>query len=94
MIIFSRLSLGFISSNLKTLFDRMIPLFLPYIDYRTGESMHLPRYDKYPEVVVYYQGDFISLEEARLYYDYLDRTFYQFHMQLSSVESVKQYEVQ
>ncbi len=50
VIVFSKVTQGFVSGNLKTLFDRMIPLFLPFITYKTGESMHVPRYEKYPEV--------------------------------------------
>lgn len=79
VIIFSKVSQGFVSGNLKTLFDRMIPLFLPYITYKTGESMHVPRYEKYPEVEVYYEGDFASEEDGEIYEDYIHRTFYQFH---------------
>ena len=91
VIIFSKISMGFISGNMKTLLDRLIPLFLPYIKYDTGESMHLPRYEKYPEVEVYYDGEFISREEEELYRDYLERTFYQFHMKLRAVESADKY---
>lgn len=76
---------------MKTLFDRLIPLALPYIKYDTGESMHLPRYEKYPEVEVYYEGEFLSGEEEELYRDYLNRVFYQFHTKLLSVKSVSEY---
>lgn len=79
VVIFSKVSQGFISGNLKTLFDRMIPLFLPYITYQTGESMHIPRYEKYPEIEFYYQGDFESAEDKEIYEDYIHRTFYQFY---------------
>lgn len=79
VIIFSKVTQGFVSGNLKTLFDRMIPLFLPYITYKTGESMHLPRYEKYPEIGFYYQGDFASVEDRKIYEDYINRTFYQFY---------------
>ncbi len=79
VVIFAKVSQGFISGNLKTLFDRMIPLFLPYISYKTGESMHLPRYEKYPDIEVYYQGEFASIEDKKIYEDYIYRTFYQFY---------------
>lgn len=79
VIIFSKVTRGFVSGNLKTLFDRMIPLFLPYITYKTGESMHIPRYEKYPDIEFYYQGDFVSLEDRKIYEDYINRTFYQFY---------------
>lgn len=78
-IFFVTASMGFVSGRLKTLFDRMIPLFLPYTSFLTGESMHVPRYEKYPDIKVYYSGDFISPEEEQLFKDYLCRVFYQFH---------------
>ena len=49
VIYFSKVTKGFVSGNLKSLWDRMIPLYLPYVNYKTGESMHVPRYEKYPE---------------------------------------------
>lgn len=79
VIIFSKVSQGFVSGNLKSLFDRMIPLFLPYITYKTGESMHIPRYEKYPEVEFYYEGDFKSSEDRKTYEEYIHRTFYHFN---------------
>lgn len=90
VIIFSKVSQGFISGNLKTIFDRMIPLFLPYITYETGESMHVPRYSKYPEIEVYYQGDFSSIEDRKIYEDYIYRTFYQFHSKCEIVKPITQ----
>jgi hypothetical protein len=70
---------GFVSGNLKTLFDRMIPLYLPYMDYSTGESMHVPRYEKYPDIEFYYYGEFETEESRKIYEDYINRVFYQFH---------------
>lgn len=72
-------SQGFISANLKTLFDRMIPLFLPYTNYGSGESMHDPRYERYPDIEIYYQDTFFNTAEKQIFEDYLQRTFYQFH---------------
>lgn len=36
VIIFAQLKYGFVSSKLKTLLDRMIPLFLPYTIFERG----------------------------------------------------------
>lgn len=91
VIIFSKVSQGFISGNLKTLFDRMIPLFLPYITYKTGESMHILRYEKYPEVEVYYQGDFSSIEDQEIYEDYIHRVFYQFYSKCEIVKPIAEF---
>ncbi len=94
VIIFSKVSYGFVSGNLKTLFDRMLPLFLPYITYKTGESMHVPRYDKYPEVEVYYQGEFSSIEDRKIYEDYIHRTFYQFYSKCEIVKPITQFSLE
>lgn len=94
VIIFSKISQGFVSGNLKALFDRMLPLFLPYITYKTGESMHIPRYEKYPEVEVYYQGDFMCEEDRNIYEDYIHRTFYQFYSKCEIVEPIAQFSLE
>ena len=63
VIVYCEVSQGFVSSNMKTMIDRMIPLVLPYISWETGESLHEPRYSKYPAIEVVYQGDFRPGEE-------------------------------
>src|SRR6056297_1457186 len=78
-VFFARLVRGFVSGNLKTLFDRMIPLFLPYTEYTTGESMHVPRYERYPDIEFYYEGEFTFPSGRRIFEDYINRVFYQFH---------------
>lgn len=79
VVILSRVTQGFVSSKLKNLFDRMIPLFLPYISYAAGESMHVPRYETMPHVTIYYEGAFESEQEREDYIKYLNRTMFQFH---------------
>lgn len=91
VILFTQVSKGFVSGRLKTLFDRMIPLYLPYISYKSGESMHLPRYEKYPEAEVYYQGDFSSADDKKLYEDYIHRVFYQFYIKCGTVKPIAQF---
>jgi hypothetical protein len=44
----------------------MIPFVLPYISFATGESLHEPRYKKYPSVEVIFQGDIRPEEEEAL----------------------------
>lgn len=94
VIIFSKVSHGFISGNLKTLFDRMIPHALPYITYKSGESMHIPRYEKYPEIELYYQGDFASIDDKKIYEDYIYRTFYQFYSKCEIVKPISQFSLE
>ena len=78
-IFLSKVTKGFVSGNLKTLFDRMIPLYLPYMDYKTGESMHMPRYERYPDIEFYYEGEFETATSRKIFVDYINRVFYQFH---------------
>ena len=60
---YCKVSQGFVTSNLKALIDRMIPFVLPYISWPEGESVHDPRYEKYPAVEVIYLGEFLPGEE-------------------------------
>jgi len=45
---FSPLEMGFVSSLLKTVNDRCVPLVHPYMAMVSGECHHQKRYDKYP----------------------------------------------
>jgi len=81
VIFLSKVSKGFVSGNLKTLFDRMIPLFLPYVTLATGESRHIPRYEKYPDIEFYYEGEFENLNDRKIFTDYITRVFDQFYSQ-------------
>lgn len=90
-IFFAKVSNGFVSGNLKSLFDRMIPLFLPYTSISTGESMHLTRYDKYPDIEFYYEGEFSSQEGRQVYEDYVNRVFYQFHSKHILIKPISEY---
>lgn len=89
VIFFSKVTKGFVSGNLKTLFDRMIPLYLPYISYTTGESMHVPRYEKYPDIEFYYDGKFENDNSRQIFVDYINRVFYQFHSKNITVKPVE-----
>lgn len=90
-IYFSKVSRGFVSSNLKSLFDRMLPLYLPYISYDTGESMHVKRYEKYPDIEFYYQGEFEDEDSRRIFVDYVNRVFYQFHNKNITVKPIEEF---
>ncbi|MBC5582518.1 flavodoxin family protein [Anaerofilum sp. BX8] len=79
---------GFVSGDLKNLFDRMIPLALPYISYQTGESMHAPRYARLPGVEVRYEDAFERQEDRQLFCEYLERVFYQFGAPLLRLEPI------
>lgn len=89
-IYLAKVTRGFVSGNLKTLFDRMIPLYLPYTTYKTGESMHVTRYDKYPEIEFYYDGE-LAGDSLRVFTDYIHRVFYQFYSKLTLIEHISKY---
>lgn len=88
VVFYIGVSCDFVSGRVKTLFDRMIPHFLPYTGYKTGESLHEPRYERYPDVEVHYQGEFSDGEAQSLYEDYLARVFYQFHVKNTTVTPI------
>lgn len=91
VVFFSKVTKGLVSGNLKTLFDRMIPLFLPYIEYSKGESRHLTRYEKYPDIEFYYDGEFSSEEGKKVFEDYILRTFDQFASKNVVVKAYEKY---
>jgi multimeric flavodoxin WrbA len=68
-------SQGFVTSNMKALIDRMIPFVLPYISWKTGESLHVPRYTCYPSVEILYRGEFLPGEEEA-FIAYWNRSMY------------------
>lgn len=47
---FSPMEMGFISSKLKTINDRTIPLIHPYMSMINGECHHTKRYETYPKL--------------------------------------------
>jgi hypothetical protein len=93
-IYFSKATKGFVSGNLKTLFDRMIPLYLPYTTHTTGESMHVPRYERYPDIEFYYEGEFETDDSRQIFVDYINRVFYQFYSKNIIVKPIKEFKVE
>ncbi len=90
-IYFAKITRGFVSPNLKNLFDRMIPLYLPYTTYRTGESMHVKRYDNYPDIEFYYEGNFDTVNGRNVLEQYINRVFYQFYSKNITVMPLDKY---
>ncbi len=91
VIFLSKVTKGFVSGNLKSLFDRMIPLFLPYTTFRTGESMHVKRYEKYPDIEFYYEGELQNENDREIFEDYIRRVFYQFYSEKITVKPIDVY---
>lgn len=90
-VYFAQVKKGFVSGNLKTLFDRMIPLYLPYTSYKTGESMHVKRYERYPDIEFYYDGEFDTEAGREVFESYIHRVFYQFYSKLITVVPVEDF---
>lgn len=90
-VFFAKVSHGFVSSNMKCLFDRMIALILPYIGVSTGESMHYPRYEHYPDIEFYYEGEFETEQAREIYENYINRVFYQFYSKSIVVKPLARY---
>ncbi|AIO19085.1 hypothetical protein KQ51_01208 [Candidatus Izimaplasma bacterium HR1] len=53
----SDVKVGFVSSELKKVLDKTIPLIHPYFDIIHGEVHHAARYDSYPEIALVLTGD-------------------------------------
>jgi len=70
---YCKASQGFVTSNMKAVIDRMIPFVLPYVSWPEEESLHDPRYSKYPSVQVVYRGEFL-LGEEEAFIAYWQRT--------------------
>lgn len=70
---------GFIDGRGKTFLDRSIQHFLPYIKIRNGECCHLKRYDKYPNMNIYFEKKGLTDDEVKVIRNYLARTAYHFH---------------
>lgn len=90
-VFFAKLKDGFISGRMKTLLDRMIPLFLPYTVFAKGGTWHSPRYPKYPDVVFYYDDDFQDEEESHIFHDYIQKVFEQFHSKKIRIRPISEY---
>ena len=69
---------GFINHQGKAFLDRLIPHYNPYINIVDGECHHVVRYNKYPDLVFYFDKTDLTNQEEQVIEDYLYRTAYQF----------------
>ncbi len=83
-----KLQRGFISGNLKTLLDRMIPHFLPYCVFENGGTKHSRRYEKYPDIEFYYAGEFENDDYQQIFYDYIYKVFDQFYSKNITIKPI------
>lgn len=90
IVIFSEIKRGFVSGKLKTILDRLIPLYLPYVEVGPEGCNHIPRYGKYPDIELYYKGSFSTENGRRVFEDFISRTFTQFrskNIRISEIEA-------
>lgn len=69
---------GFINHKAKAFIDRTIPHYHPYIEIVGGECHHVARYERYPDMVFYFETEGLSNQEEQVIEDYLYRTAYHF----------------
>jgi hypothetical protein len=69
---------GFISHQAKAFIDRTIPLYHPYIEMVDCECHHVARYERYPDMVFYFDTEGLSNLDEQVIEDYLFRTAYHF----------------
>ncbi len=76
---------GFINHLSKAFFDRTIPHYFPYIEIVSGECHHVARYQRYPDLVFYFDTEGLTNQEEQVIEDYLYRTAYHFQSKASRI---------
>lgn len=70
VLFISDTKLGFVSSNMKNLIDRMLPVATMHLRIKDGQMRHYSRYNKMPDAVLLYTGevdqDFMNLWLSRV----------------------------
>lgn len=92
-IYYAKVEKGFVSSRMKALFERLSPLYLPYIAIGKESTMHVPRYPHYPDVIFYYEGEFETEGERSVFESYIERTFEQFYSKLIEIRPLLQNQI-
>lgn len=82
---------GFVSVKFKMLMDRMCPLFMPYIQFADGGSWHMKRYERYPDIAVYYEDNFLWDDERKNFCDYVRWVFVQFHSENIKISPISEF---
>lgn len=91
VVVFSEIKKGFVSGKMKTVLDRMIPLYLPYVEMGDNGCNHIPRYEKYPDIEFYYEGSFSTKGGKQVLEDYIRRTFTQFRSENITIKEMKEF---
>ena len=91
LTLFLKPECGFVSVKFKMLMDRMCPLFMPYIQFSDGGSWHMKRYERYPDISVYYEDNFSSDDERKNFCDYIRWVFVQFHSENITISPISDF---
>lgn len=91
VVIFSEVKKGFVSGRMKTVLDRMIPLYLPYVEPMDKGCNHVPRYEKYPDIEFYCEGSFNTHDGRMVLEDFVRRTFTQFRSKNITIKDMKDF---
>ena len=84
-IMASPVRMGFTSSLLKKIHDRLIPVVLPYITFIKGEMHHRRRYRHYPDIALLLQEDKdTDAEEIGIIRRIYERDMLNFHGSLNA----------
>ena len=88
-VLFTPVSFGGYSSELKKAIDRWLPLVLPYFFLRGGETHHTPRYRRYPRLVGIGVQSEANAEEADIFRCLVGRNAINFHAPSHAAEVVQ-----
>lgn len=77
---------GMLSSQIKKVQDRLIPLVLPHMQLINGESHHRKRYPKYPDLEVWYTGG--TYEQRKIVYLMHQRLAINFHSKFHLLKNI------
>jgi hypothetical protein len=78
-VLFTPVTFGGYSSELKKIVDRWIPLILPYFGNYYREIHHIPRYSRFPRLVAIGVQRYPNNEEARIFKAIVGRNAINFH---------------
>lgn len=78
-VFISPVKYGCYSPVIRRVWDRLIPVILPFFKKIGGEVHHAPRYDRYPGVVVVGVGPNIAAHEAETFKSLTDANALNFH---------------
>jgi hypothetical protein len=85
-ILFTPVTFGGYSSEIKKIQDRWLPLILPYFGFYHGEIHHMPRYSRYPRLVGIGIQQTPNQEEANLFKVLVGRNAINFHAPSQAAE--------